>query len=206
MSAYTSLLSSLLPQTCQCGLASESRAPLFHDVLLDLLLHPQKILLLWNWKAALLSLLLRGPIFLAASLRRGWQTAAAALATESLFCVISAGSYGAAVQTLRDAQPLWLTAIFLTVIVPAIFQVMEYWLHRLRGTPHLRPAEIASLILSALSALFNWYAMRRGTLLVGAEGKSLASDLRRLPFLIFGFLSLLPGKLTGRNKKTRSQN
>ena len=197
-----------MQQPCHSGQASAPAppAPTFLDALLDLLRHPQKILLLWNWKAALLSLLLRGPIFLVASIRRGWQTALAALLTESAFCVISAGSYGAVVQTLRDAQPLWLTGIFLTVIVPATFQAMEYWLHRLRGTPHLRPAEFVSLTVSALSALFNWYAMRRGTLLVGAEGDSLGSDVRRLPALIFGFVSLLPGKIVRRIKRREHES
>jgi hypothetical protein len=199
-SAYTASLNSLLQQRRQQNPAptSAASAPAFPKALFDLLLHPRNILLLWNWKAAVLSLGLRGPIFLAASVRRGWKVAIAALLTESAFCVLSAGFYGAVAQSLRDAQPLWVTGIFLTVVVPAIFQVLEYWLHRLRGTPHLRPAEMVSLTVSALSALFNWYAMRRGTLLVGAEGDSLGADVRRLPALIFSFLALPPGKIAQR--------
>jgi hypothetical protein len=166
-----------------------SNAPHFSVIAFGILRRPQQLLLLWNWKNALLSLILRGPIFFFASVRQGPLSALAALFTESVFCVLSAGFYGAVVQTFKDAQPQWVTAIFLTVVMPVIFQVLEYLLHWFRGTPHLRVAAIVSLVVSAISALFNWYAMRRGTLLVGREGSGFGGDLRRLPRLFFGFLA-----------------
>ena len=98
-------------------------------------------------------------------------------------------------QTLRDAEPEWLTLVFLTLVVPAFFQGSEYLLHWLRGTPHLRLVEIASVVVSAISALFNWYAMRRGTLLVGGEGDKFGRDLRRLPILLWTFLAGAPATL-----------
>lgn len=154
--------------------------------------------MLWNWKSALLSVILRGPIFLVAAVRHGWQAAFGALLTESVFCAVSAGFYGAIVQSLKDAEPQWLTGIFLAAVVPLIFQVLEYLLHWFRGTPHLRIAEIISVIVSGLSALFNWYAMRRGTLLVGGEGGKFGGDLRRLPRLLVGFLAILPRKMASK--------
>jgi hypothetical protein len=172
--------------------------PRFVDLLFTVLRHPQQLLLLWNWKSALLSIILRGPIFFVAAIRHGWKAALAALLTESIFCVLSAGFYGAVVQTLKDAEPQWLTAVFLTVVMPAIFQVLEYLLHWFRGTPHLRVAGIVSLVVSAVSALFNWYAMRRGTLLVGREGGGFGGDLHRLPRLLFGFVAVLPRKIAGK--------
>jgi hypothetical protein len=182
----------------------DSAGPRFWRVLFDLLRSPQRLLFLWNWKSPLLSLVLRGPIFLVATIHRGWKLAAAALLIESVFCLLTAGFYGAIVQSLRSAEPEWLTAIFLTVVMPAIFQVLEYWLHWLRGTPHLRPAEITSVVVSAISALFNWYAMRRETLLVGTEGRALVTDLHRLPGLIIGFLAVLPRKIMARFKLRQS--
>lgn len=171
--------------------------PRLENLLFGIARRPQQLLQLWNWKSALLSLVLRGPIFFFAAIRHGWQAALAALFTESLFCVLSAGFYGAVVQTLKDAEPQWLTAVFLTVVMPAIFQVLEYLLHWFRGTPHLRIAGIVSLVVSAVSALFNWYAMRRGTLLVGRDGGGFGGDLRRLPRLLFGFFAVLPRKIAG---------
>jgi hypothetical protein len=186
-------------------LGPKSSGPAFFAVLGGLLRSPQRLLLLWNWKSAFLSLVLRGPIFLIASIHRGWRVAFAALFTESIFCVVTAGFYGAIVQSLRNAEPEWMTAIFLTVVMPAVFQVLEYWMHLVRGTPHLRPAEFVSVAVSALSALFNWYAMRRGTLLVGAEGRKLRSDLSRIPLLIAGFLAIVPLYLRDSIKGNRTE-
>jgi hypothetical protein len=176
------------------------KAPRFGDLLCGLLLRPQQLLLLWNWKSALLSMILRGPIFFGAAVQRGWRTAIAALFTESIFCVLSAGFYGAVVQILKDAEPQWLTGIFLTIAMPVTFQVLEYLLHWFRGTPHLRIAAIVSLLVSAVSALFNWYAMRRGTLLVGREAGGFGGDLRRLPRLLLGFLAVLPRKIVRKSQ------
>jgi hypothetical protein len=166
----------------------------------DLFQHPLRILLLWNWKSAWLSVILRGPIFLAASIRRGFLTAFSAVLTECIFCMATAGFYGALIQNLRDAEPEWLTLLFLTVLVPAFFQFLEYFLHRFRGTPHLRIAEIVSVIIGGISAFFNWYAMRRGALLVGGEGRTFGNDLRRLPRLILSFLIVLPRSLAERRR------
>jgi hypothetical protein len=193
-SAYTGFLISLSqPREGSHSHLPQGRA--FSEAFGDLFRYPQRAIRLWNWKSAVLSLVLRGPIFLVATVRRGWEAALAALLTESVFCVLSAGFYGAVVQTLRDAQPLWLTLLFITVVMPAAFQLLEYGLHRLRGTPHLIPAEIVSLIVSGISALFNWYAMQRGTLLVGGEGRAFGKDVQSLPRLIFSFIVLLPTKM-----------
>jgi len=176
--------------------------PLF-ELLSEMARNPQRVLRLWNWKSASLSIILRGPIFLVAAIRQGWAGVLGALFTESAFCAISAGLYGAVVQSLKDAEPQWLTGIVLAFVIPLFFQGFEYLLHWFRGTPHLRIAEIVSVIISGISALFNWYAMRRGTLLVGGEGGSFGRDLGRLPRLIFSFLAILPRKLAS-NVKRRS--
>src|SRR5271166_5965707 len=179
--------------------------PQFVNLLFSMLRRPQQLLLLWNWKSALLSLVFRGPIFFVAAVHRGWEAALAALFAELIFCALTAGFYGAVVQTLKDAELQWLTGVFLGAIMPVIIQVLEYLLHWFRGTPHLRVAAIVSLLVSAVSALFNWYAMRRGTFLVGREGGGFGGDLRRLPRLLFGFLAVLPRKIAGKLRAYASQ-
>lgn len=180
-------------------------APRFLNVFGKLFRHPQQLLALWNWKSAVLSIILRGPIFFTAGLRQGWRSAMAALFTETAFCALSAGFSGAVVQSLKDAEPQWLTAAFLTVAMPVVFQILEYFLHWLQGTPHLRAAAIVSLFVSAISALFNWYAMRRGTLLVGREGGGFGGDLLRLPRLFLGFFSVVPRNIAGKFKSNSSK-
>lgn len=177
-------------------------SPLLRDVLLDLAFHPGKVLRAWNWKSAALSIILRGPIFLIASARRGWEVAAAALVTEAIFCAVTAGFYGTLVQAVRNARPKWVTGLLITFLMPAGFQGLEYGMHWLRGTPHLKGAEIASVITSALSALFNWYAMRRGALLVGGEGGTFGGDMRRMPLLLLNFV-IAPARWTIRQLKRR---
>ena len=175
----------------------------FPGVVFRILRYPQQLLQLWNWKSATLSTTLRGPVFLVAAARHGWEAAMGALFAESLFCAVSAGFYGAIVQSLRDAEPQWLTGVFLAAVIPVIFQLLEYIMHWFLATPHLRTAAIVSLIIGSFSALFNWYAMRRGTLLIGEEGRSFGSDLYRLPLLFLGFLAVLPRRLAA-NAKRRS--
>lgn len=181
-------------------LGAAPAGPSFFEVLSGFFRHPQRILFLWNWKAAWLSVLLRAPIFLGVTIRRGFRVSASAILVECLYCAVTAGFYGAIVQSLRDAEPQWLTLLFLTVVIPSIFQVFEFVLHWLHGTPHLKIAEFISIGVSAVSALFNWYAMRRGVLLVGGEGGSFSSDIRRLPRLIFSFVTSGPGSWAGRGK------
>jgi len=147
---------------------------------------------LWNWKSAVLSIMLRVPVFALAAARRGLGAILLATLIEAAVCGFNAGCYAAVVQGLRDRKPVWLTALFISVILPAIGQVIEYQVHVWRGTPHAIPAVIVSTVLAALSSLFNWYAMKRGTLLVGGEGNSFSTDLRRIPLLLYRFLLLGP--------------
>jgi hypothetical protein len=177
----------------------------FVATLLGLFRRPWIILRLWNWKAAVLSVVLRVPIFLAASVRGGLATAVSAVLTESAFCAAAAGFYGSIVQLFRLAQPQWLSLLLITVILPALFQGLEYVLHLMRGTPHLRLAEMVSIFVSGTSALFNWYIMRRNTLLVGREGGRFADDLARLPGLLLSFVTALPRRWLERMKSSQSQ-
>lgn len=188
------------------GEAASAAGGSFFPELLGLLRHPQRVLILWNWKAAWLSLALRGPIFVVAAVQRGFSATLSAIITESLVCMSTAGFYGAIAQRLRNAKPEWLTLVFLAAVVPAAFQAVEYLLHRVRGTPHLRIAEIVSIFISGVSALFNWYAMRRGALLVGGEGGSFGSDLRRLPGLLVRFVTALPAWIKERKRIPHSHS
>lgn len=188
------------PVQTRGSLDAASPGPPFFEVLSNLLRRPLRVVSLWNWKAAWLSIILRAPIFLGATIRRGFRISASAILVECLYCAITAGFYGAIVQNLRDAEPQWLTLLFLTVAIPSVFQVFEFLLHRLHGTPHLKLAEFISIGVSAVSALFNWYAMRRGALLVGGEGGSFGSDVRRLPRLIFSFVTSGPRSWASRGK------
>lgn len=146
----------------------------------------------WNWKSAVFSIMWRVPVFAVAAARHGIEAIALATFTEALVCAFNAGCYAAVVQVIRNRKPVWLTALVIVVCLPALGQVVEYQVHIWRGTPHTKAAVIVSTVLAGLSSLFNWYAMKRGTLLVGREATSFSSDLRQFPMLLVRFLWLGP--------------
>ncbi|HEX4808990.1 MAG TPA: hypothetical protein VH325_08675, partial [Bryobacteraceae bacterium] len=49
-----------------------------------------------------------------------------------------------------------------------------------------------SILVTGIASLFNWFAMRRGTLLTGGEGQSFTSDLKSLPGIIVRFVAVGP--------------
>ncbi|MBK9166892.1 MAG: hypothetical protein IPM24_05435 [Bryobacterales bacterium] len=163
------------------------------DVLRSLIRNPgEHLIRRWNWKAALFSASFRGLIFLATNWSAGRDAAIAASLAEFTYRSFTAGFYGAASQAFRRAEPAWKATVTAIVVIPAIAHTVEFLIHWLRGTPNLRASIGASVAFTILSTLFNLYIMRRGAMVVGAEGESLFRDMRRMPRLIGGFLWVIP--------------
>jgi hypothetical protein len=162
-------------------------------VLLELLTKPGELLLRrWNWKAAFFSSLVRGIIFLLANLTAGWRAAVGAMLAEWCYRVVTSGFYGAMTQRLSETEPEWQGAAAAMILLPLSSHSLEFLLHWLRHTPHLRASIISSMSFTVISTLFNYYAMRRGTMVVGANASSIGDDMRALPRVIGGFVSVLP--------------
>ena len=163
------------------------------EVLRALLFHPREWLLeQWNWKAAVLASVLRSAIFFFATLKAGWHAASAAMLLEFCYRALTSGFWGAIAQAFEDARPIWLATLAALILVPLLSHTLELLLHLLEGTPRLWAGMLTSILFTVLSTLFNLYAMRRGALLVGAEDRGFASDLRRMPLLIAGFVAAGP--------------
>jgi hypothetical protein len=142
----------------------------------------------WNWKSALFSSSIRATIFFFANLTAGLAAAGGAMAAEFAYRAVFAGFYGSLTQAFRRAQPAWKANLVAMVILPAVSHALEFAVHALRGTPNLKVSIVSSVCFTAISTLFNLYAMRRGALVVGEDAGSVADDLRRVPKLIAGFL------------------
>ena len=142
----------------------------------------------WNWKSAALSAILRGSIFVVTGFRFGFRSVAGAVLAEGLFRVVTSGFYGAIAQKMTKVQERWKVVVVLVIAVPAIEQIVDYAIHRWRGTPNLLQAMIISCVVMCISALFNWYVMTRGVLRTDPGSASLASDLIRLPRLAIAFV------------------
>ena len=144
----------------------------------------------WNWKASLLSSVMRAAIFFGVNLRAGWEAATAAMLMQFAFRAVTSGYYAAIIQAFRKAEPGWAAALTVTLVLPGFTHALEFLVHRLQGTPRLLDSLAASVSFTMLSTLFNWYAMRCGVLAVGEAGAhSLAGDFRRMPRVVLAFLA-----------------
>ncbi len=182
--------------TTQDASSGGAATPRLSRAVLALVRHPvRRLLLRWNWKSALLSAAIRATIFFSITLTAGTGRAVKAMLVEAVYAALASGFYGAITQNLRNAQPQWMTGLLLSVLLPLGFLLAQYAVHWAVGTPRLAANMLVSLCFAAVSSLFNWYAMRRGTLLTGAEGHTLANDLRMLPYVIVGFTTALPRML-----------
>jgi hypothetical protein len=157
----------------------------------------------FNWKTAAISACLRALMFFCANLRAGQQLALRATLVEACFAICAMGVFGAVTERIRNARPAWLTGLLVWLGIPATLLTVQYSVHRHFGTPELRASMIASFCFAALGTGFNWFAMRRGALLVGGplahdQPRSFAADLRALPELVLAFVSAGPRALLRR--------
>jgi hypothetical protein len=161
--------------------------------LLDFIRRPVDLLVRrWNWKAAFSSSLIRAMIFFFANLTAGWRAALGAMAAEYFFRALTSGFYGAMTQHFSLVEPEWQAAAGAMLLLPVLSHSLEFVVHWLRHTPHLKASIISSMSFTVISTLFNFYAMRRGTMVVGKDTPSLVEDLRAMPRVIAGFVSVLP--------------
>ena len=161
------------------------------EVLLWVLRHPWTSLgQRWNYKSAVMSSSFRALLFFATNLTAGTEAALAAMAAEFCLRFMTAGFYGALTQAFRRVQPAAHGTLAAMVLLPAIAHSLELVVHWWRGTPELAASIAVSVAFTALSTSFNLFAMRRGVLVVGADGRSLWQDLRAMPGLVAAFVTL----------------
>jgi hypothetical protein len=150
------------------------------------------VLARWNWKAAVLSGAIRGTIFFTTNLTVSSRAAIDALLVDLAFRLPLAGLYAAVTQAFRSAEPAWAASLAAMVLVPLAAHTIEFTVHWMAGTPALAFSVTVSVAFSALSTLFNLFAMRRGVLVVGDRSRSLNQDLRQLPAICLEFVLALP--------------
>jgi hypothetical protein len=77
------------------------------------------------------------------------------------------------------------------LIVPVVSDSLDFFVHWQHGTPELGRSVAVSLALTIVSTAFNYFAMRRGALLVGEQRRTLLEDLATLPLIFVAFLSTM---------------
>jgi hypothetical protein len=143
----------------------------------------------WNWKTAGLSSFSRGILILLANFAAGPQSAVAAMLAESSYRALTSGFYSAFTQSFRFARPAWVASAIPMIIIPIISDTLEIFIHGLRGTPCLGATALASVVFTAISTLFELFAMRHGVLVMGKSRQSLANDLGKIPTLLIAFFA-----------------
>lgn len=165
---------------------------------------PSLFIKYWNYKGAILSGILRAPIFLATYLigKESLRLAIGAATIQFIFRFFFAGISGAMVQTFRRVEPPWKALFSLLMIVPLVSHLLEFLLQAgfgyLTGTSaRTDEAILRSVSVSIISALFTLFAMRRGVMIVGeSESKTLMSDISRLPMVVFHFIAFIPNEIS----------
>ena len=169
------------------------QAPTVGEVLLDLARRPYEHLIRrWNWKSAVTSALIRASIFFTTNLAAGLRAAVGAMLVEFAYRGIISGFYGSVIQSFRRVEPPWAAAVTTMSLLPLLNHTTEFTNHWLRGTPKLAASITASVCFTALSTSFNFYAMRRGFLVVGSGQRSLWADLAAMPRVMASFIALGP--------------
>lgn len=154
--------------------------------------------------------MLRAPIFFFSYLfnKDGLKLAVGAAVVQSVFRLIFGGINGAIIQSYSKVEPAWHAVLTIPIVLATVSHLMEYVVQafydsqtRVDGKGR---AIFISVVVSAISAVFNLFAMRRGALLVKDESQqSIWRDLRRMPWLALEFISF-PLVWTWRKSKKRT--
>ncbi len=146
-----------------------------------------QVLACWNWKCALLSATARSLVYLAALARSRPHGRLSIILVEIAYTALTAGIYAGLQQRALASRSRALGNLTIALGVPALAQVIDWFVHRFVGAAVPLRAMVAVSIFAFVSALFHLYVMRRGVFLSG-RGQSLGGDFRRIPRLIAGFL------------------
>src|SRR5262245_39379934 len=125
--------------------------------------HPWKIFVgQWNWKAALLSAVLRGAAFALPVATLTGRDAVHSVGIEMGFRIVIGGFWGSLLQAFRRAQPAWLATLSVAVVLPAAAQLLEFLVLRAGNATRIRTAMVVSAVISIGSLLINLRLMRDG--------------------------------------------
>jgi hypothetical protein len=166
----------------------------------NVLRNPSLFIRHWNYKGAVLSGMLRAPIFLITYLigKESIKLAIGAALAQFAFRFLFAGVGGALIQSFRRVEPAWKALLTILLIVPVISHFFEFlvqsgFAYVTATHNHTDEAIVRSICVSVISALFSLFIMRRNVMIVGeAESKSLFNDITRMPILIFQFVAFIP--------------
>jgi len=177
------------------GTLTEAWTSVFRD--------PAQFVRHWNYKGAILSASLRAPIFFITYLigNESLKLAIAVSLVQFAFRFLFAGLSGAVIQSFRRVEPPWKALDSVLLVIPFVSHLFEYLLQAAfvyvtSTADHTNTAIVRSVCVSIISVLFVLFIMRRNVMIVSeAESRSLLSDMKRMPALIFEFTMFIPNEI-----------
>jgi hypothetical protein len=100
-------------------------------------------------------------VYVKTTFRHGWQAMTLAAAVEASFSAVAARVYAAFTEAVRYAEPEFVVAALLLVVLPSLTLALDALIHYVTRTPNLRAGVVLSLAVTIVSSAFNWYSMRR---------------------------------------------
>src|SRR6476620_2214919 len=109
---------------------------LVKDVFANLVHHPAQIITRWNWKSALMGAVVRASFYFTVyfASRESWLVTLTAVFVELCFRFITTGMAGAVVQSFRKATPEWIATAIISISLPGITHVIEFFTHYMQET------------------------------------------------------------------------
>jgi hypothetical protein len=143
----------------------------------------------WNWKAALITAVLRAGACMAALWHSPAHTREHFGAVEAAYVLLTSGIFSAWQQQALDVKPRRLSWAIVVLVIPLGSLAADSALHIWLDHGNMRALGIGALIATLVSAMFHWHVMQNGAMLVGEKSRSLADDMKRMPRLIATFVS-----------------
>ncbi|MBT9331133.1 hypothetical protein [Paracidobacterium acidisoli] len=142
----------------------------------------------WNWKAALLTAVLRGSACIAALRHMELHARQHFGIVEAAYVLLTSGVFSAWQQqslSIRSRRLGWFTCVF---AVPLSSLGLDTLLHLRLDHGNMRALGISALVFTLVSAMFHWHVMQNGAMIVGESSRSLWTDLRQMPRLVLSFI------------------
>lgn len=143
----------------------------------------------WNWKVAMMTSVLRGLACVWALRHVELHVRQHFGIVEAAFVLLTCGSFSALQQqSLKIASEAlaWLACV---IVVPLTSLGCDAAVHVWLDGRQTRQLGVAGFIFTVVSATLHWHMIRNGALLVGEGSHSLATDLRRIPKLVWTYFA-----------------
>ncbi len=162
-------------------------------VLSEVVRHPvRRLVRLWNWKTAVVSVVVRASIFFTVNVTSSWNSAVDAVVTECMFRAWMSGTLASLSQAFRRVRPAWRASLVMLLALPALGHGIEFTVHSLRGTDRLYASVAVSILFSMFSCVFSYWLHRRSVLIVGEGARPFVSDIVELPHAVYDLLVRKP--------------